>query len=112
MDKKPAPIILSIAPETSDPFVDRLLTPARFFKRPDDVLADRPLDTKEMRAIRSSRASDACAVESMPGLRQPPGAESPVSFDEIMDALMSLDRPHPATDSGERNYESPQRLDA
>ena len=91
MDKKPAPIILSIAPETSDPFVDRLLTPARFFKRPDDVLADRTLDTKEKRAILSSWASDACAVESMPALRQPPGAGQPIPFDVVMDALRRLD---------------------
>jgi hypothetical protein len=70
MDKKPAPIIPSIAPETSDPFLDRLLTPARFFKRPDDVLADRTLDVREKRAILSPWASDACAVESMPALRQ------------------------------------------
>jgi hypothetical protein len=114
MDKKPAPIIPSIAPETTDPFLDRLLTPARFFKRPDDVLADRTLDVREKRAILSSWASDACAVESMPALRMPPGAERPVSFDEIMDALVSLDRLHPAAAAGDatRNRESPQRLDA
>jgi len=114
MDKKPAPIILSIAPETSDPFVDRLLTPARFFKRPDDVLADGTLDVKEKRAILSSWASDACAVESMPALRHLPGAESPVSFDEIMDALARLDRFDPATAAGDaaRNRDSPKRLDA
>ena len=112
MDKKPAPIIPSIAPETSDPFLDRLLTPARFFKRPDDVLADLTLDVREKRAILSSWASDACAVESIPALRQPPGAESPVSFDEIMDALVSLDNVHSATASGARNHESSQRLDA
>jgi hypothetical protein len=93
MDNKPAPIILSIAPETSDPFVDRHLTPARFFKRPEDGLADSTLDVNEKRAILSSWASDACAVESIPALRKPPGTESPVSFDEIVDALMSLDRP-------------------
>lgn len=114
MDKNAAPIIPSIAPETSDPFLDRLLTPARFFNRPDDVLADRTLDVREKRAILSSWASDACAVESMPALRQPPGAKSPVSFDEIMDALVSLDRFHPATAAGDaaRNRDRPQRLDA
>jgi hypothetical protein len=114
MDKKPAPIIPSNAPETSDPFLDRLLMPARFFKRPDDVLADRTLDVREKRAILSSWASDACAVESMPALRQPPDAESPVSFDEIMDALVSLDRFHTGTAASDaaRNRESPERLDA
>ena len=114
MDKNPAPIIPSIAPETSDPFLDRLLTPARFFKRPDDVLADRTLDVREKRAILSSWASDACAVESMPALRQPPGVERPVPFDEIMDALVSLDNVHWAIAAGDatRNRESPERLDA
>jgi hypothetical protein len=112
MENKRAPISLSIAPETSDHFVDRLLTPARFFKRPADVLANRTLDVREKRAILSSWASDACAVDSVPALRKPPGAESPVSFDEIMDALVSLDRPGLATDSGQGNYESAPRLDA
>lgn len=112
MDNKRAPIILSIAPETSDHFVDRLLTPARFFKRPDDVLAEPTLDVREKRAILSSWASDACAVESVPALRQAPGAECPVSFDEIMDALVTLDRPGQATESGHGNYERSPQLDA
>jgi hypothetical protein len=112
VDNKRAPIILSIAPEISDHFVDRLLTPARFFKRPDDVLADPTLGVREKRAILSSWASDACAVESMPALRRPPGAERPISFDEIMDALVSLDRPDQATESGHGNYERSPQLDA
>jgi hypothetical protein len=33
-----------------------------------------------------------CAVESNPALRQPPHAKAHVTFDEIMDALMQLDR--------------------
>jgi len=86
-----SPIIPSLAPETSDPALDRLLAPGRFFKRPGDVLADDTLDLKEKRAILSSWASDACSVESMPALRHPPGAEQPVSFDQIMDALCELD---------------------
>ncbi|WP_256754553.1 hypothetical protein [Mesorhizobium sp. Mes31] len=49
------------------------------------------LDLQEKRAILSSWASDACAVESMPGLRQPPGADQPLSIDQIMDALRQLD---------------------
>jgi hypothetical protein len=83
-------IIPSLVPETSDIALDRLLVPARHFRHPDDVLADHTLDLQEKRAILSSWASDACAVESMPALRQPPGGE-PVSFDQIMDALMRLD---------------------
>ena len=82
------------APQSFDPsdaFVDRLLHPGRFFAHPQDVLRDSTLDRQEKRAILASWASDACAVESMPALRQPPGATEPVSFDAIMDAMRSLD---------------------
>ena len=80
-------IIPSLAPEANDLALDRLLSPTRHFKHPDDVLRDGTLDVGEKRAILSSWASDACAVESMPALRQPPGARRPVSFDAVMDAL-------------------------
>lgn len=86
-------IIPSIAPDTSDLFVDRLIHPARFFSSPQDVLREETLDIQEKRAILSSWASDACAVESIPALRKPPGAAAPVSFDAIMDALRKLDDP-------------------
>lgn len=92
MDRqKLSPIIPSLAPETSDLALDRLLSPSRFFRHPDDVLKDDTLDLQEKRAILSSWASDACVVESMPALRQPPGTEQPISFDQIMDALCRLD---------------------
>lgn len=86
-----SPIIPSLVPETSDLALDRLLSPARHFRHPDNVLKDETLDIQEKRAILSSWASDACAVESVPALRKPPGAEQPVSFDQIMDALCRLD---------------------
>jgi hypothetical protein len=108
-------IIPSIAPETSDPFLDRLIHPARFFGYPDDVLRDNTLDVQEKRAILSSWASDACAVESMPALRKPPGATKPVAFDTIMDALQRLDdiRADVVGDlKSQGNRERPQRLDA
>ncbi|MER9124351.1 hypothetical protein NKH81_14835 [Mesorhizobium sp. M0959] len=81
-----------IGPEGPDVFVDRLLHPARHFERPQHVLTDATLDVQEKRAILSSWASDACAVESVPALRMPPGATEPVSFDAIMDALRQLDQ--------------------
>ena len=84
-------IISSIAPQTSDPSLDRLLNPARFFGHPEDVLRDSTLDVQEKRAILSSWASDSCAVKSMPALRKPPGATEPVTIDAIMDALQRLD---------------------
>jgi hypothetical protein len=79
--------------------LDQLLHPASIFDHPRDVLNDPDLTKQEKRAILSSWASDACAVESMPWLRQPPGCKTPVSFDDIVDALRSLDddptRPRP-----------------
>jgi hypothetical protein len=86
-----SPIIPSLAFEISDLSLDRLLSPARHFQHPQDVLEDDSLDIWEKRAVLSSWASDACAVESMPALRRRPGAERPVSFDDIMDALRRLD---------------------
>jgi hypothetical protein len=71
--------------------LDRILNPAAVFQHPRDVLADTDLTRAEKRAILSSWASDACAVESAPALRQRPGSTSPVSFDDIVDALRSLD---------------------
>jgi hypothetical protein len=89
-------IIPSLAPRSDDLALDRLLPPERHFNHPDDVLRDGTLDLNEKRAILSSWASDACAVESMPALRQPPGAAQPVTFGQIMDALRQLDGDLPA----------------
>jgi hypothetical protein len=94
-------IIPSIAPEADDLALDRLLSPLRHFKHPRNVLRDGTLDLTEKRAILSSWASDACAVESMPGLRRPPGACKPIAFDEIMDALRQLDNSALAPGQGE-----------
>jgi hypothetical protein len=79
-------------PETTEAEIDQLLHPGRFYDRPSDVAADALLTIEERRAILSSWASDACAVHSTPALRQAPFAAEPVTFDEIMDALLSLDR--------------------
>jgi hypothetical protein len=72
-----------------------LLHPALAFDHPQDVVNDPDLTRQEKRAILSSWASDACAVESAPALRLPRGAKRPISFDEIVDALRSLDDPPP-----------------
>lgn len=85
-------IIPSLAPQADDIALDRLLSPARHYRHPGDVLRDATLDRDEKRAILSSWASDACAVDSMPALRQLPGAQKPVAFDDILDALRRLDR--------------------
>lgn len=68
-----------------------LIHPAAAYGHPRDVLRDPDLTVYEKRAILSSWASDACAVQSMPGLRHPPGANAPVPFDDIIEALRSLD---------------------
>jgi hypothetical protein len=72
--------------------LNTLLHPAGAFAHPADVLRDPDLTRNEKRAILASWASDACAVETAPALRQLPGAARPVSFDDIMDALRLLDR--------------------
>ena len=87
MDSHP----FATGPVTGNPDLDRLLHPALCFRHPDDVVADMTLALSEKRAILASWASDACAVESAPALRSPPGAAAPVSFDDIMDALARLD---------------------
>ncbi len=85
-------IVPPARPDTDDAALDRLLHPSRFYERPRDVLRDDTLPDSEKRAILSSWASDACAVESCPALRHPPFAFRPIGFDEVMEALASLDR--------------------
>jgi hypothetical protein len=69
---------------------EALLHPARAYEHPRDVVADDDLTLYEKRAILSSWASDACAVEDFPELREVSGV-APVKFDDIMDALRELD---------------------
>jgi hypothetical protein len=72
--------------------IDSLLHPARAFQHPQHVLSDPDLTLNEKRAIPASWASDACAIEAAPELRQVPGTTQPVRFDDVMDALRALDR--------------------
>jgi hypothetical protein len=80
---------MSLKKNSSD--LDALLHPARAYEHPRDVVADNDLTLYEKRAILSSWASDACAVEDFPALREASGV-APVKFDDIMDALRDLDR--------------------
>ena len=79
--------------------LDQVLNPASVFNHPQDVLEDPDLSRQEKRAILSAWASDACAVRCLPGMRQLPDGKGRVTFDEIIDALKSLDddptRPRP-----------------
>ena len=72
--------------------LDALLHPARAFEHPMKVVNDPDLTLAEKRAILASWASDACAVEAAPALRRPPGSHRAVEFDDLMDALRTLDR--------------------
>ena len=69
---------------------DGLVHPSQVFEHPRDVLSDPDLSLNEKRAILASWASDACAIEAAPALRKTPSGRV-VSFDEIMDAMRSLD---------------------
>jgi hypothetical protein len=80
--------------------LDQVLNPSAVFDHPRDVLNDADLTKQEKRAILSAWASDACAVESAPGLRHPPSAKAPVTFDDILDALKSLDDDPPPRPGG------------
>jgi hypothetical protein len=72
------------------PELDELLHPAQMFNHPAEVVNDPDLTLNQKRAILASWASDACAVEAAPALRM--GRKAPVAFDEIMEALRSLDK--------------------
>ena len=72
--------------------LDALLHPAQAFEHPMKVVDDPDLTLAEKRAILASWASDACAVEATPALRQPPGSPRRVEFDDVMNALRALDR--------------------
>lgn len=102
MARQPNAIQAPLRPKMDDTELERLLHPRCFYGRPDDVLADPALTRSERRAILSSWASDACAVESSPGSREPPLAERPVTFDEIMDALVRLNTAGADAPRGER----------
>jgi hypothetical protein len=71
--------------------LDDLLHPAQAFENPAAVVNDPDLTVNEKRAILASWASDACAIEAAPELRAGPRG-SAVRFDEIMDALRTLDK--------------------
>jgi hypothetical protein len=71
--------------------LDDLLHPANAFAHPMDVVRDEELTLNEKRAILASWASDACAIEAAPDLRVN-SSRSLVRWDDIMDALRTLDK--------------------
>jgi hypothetical protein len=83
----------------------RLLHPAQAFDHPKDVVADPDLTLHEKRAILASWASDACAFEAAPALREIRQGRR-VPFDDIMDALRALDS---STEDSMCRYDRSQR---
>jgi hypothetical protein len=79
-------------PAPFDLDLDNLLHPGQAFGHPRRVVEDPDLTLNEKRAILASWASDACAIEAAPALRQAPGSAQPVQFDDVMDALRALDQ--------------------
>jgi len=65
--------------------------PVSSFRHPFDVARHPTLEPEVKRAILASWASDRRAVKGQPALRRPPGARRPVSIDEVLAALRSLD---------------------
>jgi hypothetical protein len=77
--------------ENSEKFdLDQLLHPSEAFSRPSEVANDPDLTLNEKRAILASWASDPCAAEAAPALRQRPGGPA-VPVDEVLEALCALD---------------------
>jgi hypothetical protein len=72
--------------------VARGLRVAVGFNHPRDVLKDPELPLTEKRAILSSWASDASAVQDEPGLRWLLGTPEPVPFDDVLETLQRVDR--------------------
>ena len=76
-----------------------LLHPAQAFEHPSHVVNDPDLTLNEKRAILASWASDACAPEASPHLRCAPGGKQAALFDDVMEALRTLDKEAEANDS-------------
>jgi hypothetical protein len=76
--------------------IDALLHPSRAFHHPLDVVSDPDMRVAEKRSVLASWASDACAIESNPALRET-ASGSIVNYDDIIDALQSLDGGSSAT---------------
>jgi hypothetical protein len=79
------------APDDNIFDINFLLHPSTTFEHPRDVVSQPRLSVAEKRAILASWASDASAIASCPALRAPEGLKSPVSIDDILDALRELD---------------------
>ena len=71
--------------------LDALLHPAQAFEHPRDVVKDPDLTLSEKRAILTSWASDARAVEAAAALRCARDRRHIVPVGDVLDALCTLD---------------------
>ncbi|WP_231733405.1 MULTISPECIES: hypothetical protein [unclassified Phenylobacterium] len=71
--------------------LERWLRPAVGYDHPREVLKDPELTRDEKRAVLSSWASDASAVQDQPTMRWLLGTPEPVPFREVREALERLD---------------------
>jgi hypothetical protein len=94
----------------SDFDLDELLHPAQAFAHPSEVVSDPDLTLNEKRAILASWASDACAVDSAPALRHAGPGRPPVGFDDVMEALRTLDKQASAVADRYRRHERRRRI--
>lgn len=69
--------------------LDYLFHPGAGFSHPSEVISDEDLTINEKRSILAAWASDACSIENSPRLRR--GAANNVPFEEIIEALRTLD---------------------
>jgi hypothetical protein len=85
--------------------LNALIHPGAIFNHPRDVIAAPSLSVSEKRAILASWASDASAIASCPALRAPVDLRTPVTIDEILEALRELDGGprHPPPPGGKPN---------
>ena len=84
--------------------LDGLLHPAQAFEHPSEVVNDPDLTLNEKRAILASWASDACAIEAAPVFRRVPGGKCAVTFDEVIEALGTLDNVACELGKGGKHY--------
>lgn len=71
--------------------LNAILHPGTAFEHPRDVVSHPMLSLSEKRAMLASWASDAWAIASCPSRRAPEGLKAPVTIDEILEALCTLD---------------------
>lgn len=87
------------------PAEDLLSQKALVFGHPDEVVADQALTLVEKRSLLASWASDACAVEDAPSLRQL-ASGAVVRVDDIIAALKSLGCDEPRHEASLRFVQS------